>query len=116
MDILRIKRVIENFSKVMLTMLLLEVPYFLIGEFYKVFGPYSSFYYPNGGMVVVWILVILALYAPFVVQYLFLRKVFVSCIKSIHPMYDFSKTDGAVIVPKSLENSIGLRIGIYQKH
>ena len=51
----------------MVVMILLEVPYFIIGEFFKIFGPYHAFYYPNGGMIIVWLLIILALYVPYAV-------------------------------------------------
>lgn len=36
-----------------------------------------------------------------------------SCIRICHPTYNFKKNTGLVVVKKSLETSIGLRLGVY---
>jgi hypothetical protein len=64
-------------------------------------------------MLIVWLLIILVIYAPFAAQYHYCAEMIKVCIRSRHPTYDFERDDGLVLVPKSLENSIGLKIGVY---
>jgi hypothetical protein len=94
----------------------LQIPYFLAGELFKLLGKYHAFYYPSPGMFIVWLLVILAIYVPYVAQYYYCRLMIKACVRQSHPSYDFAREDGYVIVPKSLENSIGLKIGVYKEH
>lgn len=113
MDIIRLKGVYERLALVMMLATMLQVPYFIAGELYKAFGPYHAFFYPNGLMLIVWLLVILLLYAPYAVQYHYVTEMIKVCVRSRHPSYNFESDTGFVDVPKSLENSIGLKIGVY---
>ena len=114
---MRVKIVFERLAIVLIVFTLLQVPYFITCEIIKATGQYSDFYYPKGtGDMFGWILLILILYTPFCLQYYFCRKMIQTCIKSMHPTYDFTRSDGYVIVPKSIENSIGLKLGLYKEH
>jgi hypothetical protein len=113
MDILRLKGVYERMALIMVITTLAQVPYFVVGELYKAFGPYHHFYYPNGLMLLVWLLVIAVIYAPYAVQYQYCKEMIKVCVRTRHPSYDFEQNDGTVNVPKSLENSIGLKLGVY---
>ena len=94
--------------------MLLQPVYFLFGEIYKAFGPYHQFFYPSRGTFVGWSLLILVLYLPFLFQFYLSLRMVKTCIRTIHPRYDFKRGDGLVVVQKSLENSIGLQMGVYQ--
>ena len=62
-----------------------------------------------------WFLIIIALYLPFFFQYYMATRMIKTCIKLSHPDYDFESDEGFIIVQKSMETSIGLKIGVYSK-
>lgn len=65
-DILRVRSVFERLNLLTLVFTLFQVPYFILCEFLKLFGQYSSFYYPNGGWAILgWVVLIIVLYVPF---------------------------------------------------
>lgn len=94
--------------------ILLQPLYFIIGETYKLFCPYHKFFYPSTGAYIGWVILIVLLYLPFLFQFYLNLLMVKTCIRTIHPRYDFKRSDGLVIVQKSLENSIGLQLGVYQ--
>lgn len=110
------KGVFEDLAFIQLICIALQPIFFIIGEIAKITGPSSSFYYPNGGMFFAWILIILLIYAPYFIQYYFATQMINTCIRASHPNYDFGKKDGYIVVEKSLETSIGLKMGVYNRH
>lgn len=97
-DILRVKSVFERMSGLLAVCILLQPLYFLIGETYKVFGPYSKFFYPSSATFIGWVILIALLYLPFVFQFYLSLLMVKTCIRTIHPRYDFKRSDGLVIV------------------
>jgi len=112
---LRVKKVFEDLSFVQLCFVVPQPIYYMVGELIKIFGQFGDFYYPFALDLVVWFLIIIALYLPFFFQYYMVTRMIKTCVKLSHPDYDFESDEGFIIVSKTMETSIGLKIGVYRK-
>ena len=65
--------------------------YYVTGEFIKLTGDFADLYYPNGWEFLGQLIFILILYTPSFALFVFNLRMIKTCIRRVHPYYDFEK-------------------------
>ena len=90
--------------------LILVVPqpaYYIVGEFIKIFGPYQELYYPHKSAIIGQIIFIIILYTPFFLNYHMVRRMIRTCVRLVHPAYDFKTGRIMLNTKKQSGHSLG---------
>jgi len=87
--VVRARKVFEDLAFLQLVLIVPQPIYFFIGELIKILGDFSDLFYPNKWAFLGQLIFICVLYAPSFGLYYMNKRMLRTCIRRIHPYYDF---------------------------